>query len=83
IKRAQQLGFTLDDVEELLHLDRGGPHGCEAARELTQARLTDLQARIADLGGRCRTDPVGATCVGGAVRLADERVGYGRRPGPR
>jgi Hg(II)-responsive transcriptional regulator len=49
IKRAQQLGFTLDDVEELLHLDRGGPDGCEAARELTQARLADLQARIADL----------------------------------
>jgi DNA-binding transcriptional MerR regulator len=49
IKRAQQLGFTLDDVEELLHLDRGGPDGCNAARELTQDRLADLQARIADL----------------------------------
>jgi DNA-binding transcriptional MerR regulator len=49
IKRAQRLGFTLDDVEELLHLDRGGPEGCDAARELAQARRADLEARIADL----------------------------------
>jgi DNA-binding transcriptional MerR regulator len=27
IKRAQQLGFTLDEVEELLHLNQGGPNG--------------------------------------------------------
>jgi len=26
VKRAQQLGFTLDDIEELLHLADGGPH---------------------------------------------------------
>jgi len=49
IKRAQQLGFTLDDVEELLHLDHGGPESCEAARALAQARTADLTARIADL----------------------------------
>jgi DNA-binding transcriptional MerR regulator len=49
IKRAQHLGFTLDDVEELLHLDRGGPDGCEAARTLAGARQADLAARIADL----------------------------------
>jgi hypothetical protein len=45
--------------------------------------VTMVDGKIRALGGRCRTDPVGATCVGGAVRLADERVGYGRRPGPR
>jgi len=49
IKRAQQLGFTLDDVEELLHLNHGGPESCEAARALAQARTADLTARIADL----------------------------------
>jgi MerR family mercuric resistance operon transcriptional regulator len=49
VKRAQQLGFTLEDVEELLHLDRGGPDGCDAARALAQARRADLESRIADL----------------------------------
>lgn len=49
IKRAQDLGFTLDEVEELLHLDDGGPDSCDAARALAEARKADLDARIADL----------------------------------
>ncbi len=49
VKRAQELGFTLDEVEELLHLDAGGPDGCDAARALAVARKSDLEARIADL----------------------------------
>jgi Hg(II)-responsive transcriptional regulator len=49
IKRAQQLGFTLDEIEELLQLDQGGPAGCEAARGVALARKADLEARIADL----------------------------------
>jgi len=49
IKRAQGLGFTLEEVEELLHLDNGGPDGCDAARALAEARKADLDARIADL----------------------------------
>jgi Hg(II)-responsive transcriptional regulator len=49
IKRAQQLGFTLDEVEELLHLDTGGPDSCDAARALAEHRRADLQARIRDL----------------------------------
>jgi MerR family mercuric resistance operon transcriptional regulator len=49
IKRAQELGFTLDEVEELLHLDNGGPDSCEAARALAEHRRADLQARIRHL----------------------------------
>ena len=49
IKRAQELGFTLDEVEVLLHLDAGGPDSCEAARALAEARKVDLETRIADL----------------------------------
>jgi DNA-binding transcriptional MerR regulator len=63
VKRAQQLGFTLDDVEELLHLEQGGPESCEAARALAMARAADLDARIADLT-RMRDSVTGlvATC---------------------
>jgi len=63
IKRAQKLGFTLEDVEELLHLDDGGPASCDAARTLAEARGADLDARIADL--RRMRDSLGeliATC---------------------
>jgi MerR family transcriptional regulator, mercuric resistance operon regulatory protein len=49
VKRAQELGFTLDEIEELLHLDGGGPDSCDAARALAEARKADLEARIADL----------------------------------
>jgi Hg(II)-responsive transcriptional regulator len=49
IKRAQDLGFTLDEVEELLHLNGGGPDSCDAARALAEARKADLHERIADL----------------------------------
>jgi Hg(II)-responsive transcriptional regulator len=49
IKRAQELGFTLQEVDELLHLDAGGPDSCEAARVLAEQRRADLSRRIADL----------------------------------
>lgn len=49
IKRAQELGFTLDEVEELIHLAAGGPDSCSAARTLAEQRLADLTARIRDL----------------------------------
>ncbi|MEU8226180.1 MerR family transcriptional regulator [Kribbella sp. NPDC048915] len=49
IKRAQELGFTLGEVEELLHLDTGGPDSCDAARVLAEHRRADLARRIQDL----------------------------------
>lgn len=49
IKRAQELGFSLDEVESLLELAEGGPENCDAARELTQRRRAELERRIADL----------------------------------
>jgi MerR family mercuric resistance operon transcriptional regulator len=49
VKRAQELGFTLDDVHELLDLAEGGPADCDTARDLAQARLALLEDKIADL----------------------------------
>jgi DNA-binding transcriptional MerR regulator len=49
IKRAQDLGFALDDVESLLHLDTRGPETCDAVREMATEKVADLDARIADL----------------------------------
>jgi len=53
VKRAQQLGFTLDDIEELLHLADGGPVSCDEAKTMARARITDLQRRIENLAGMC------------------------------
>ena len=49
VKRAQDVGFSLDEVAELLHLAAGGPDSCDTARGIAQTRLADLDRRIADL----------------------------------
>ena len=49
VKRAQLLGFSLDEIEELLYLAAGGPDHCDTAREMATGRMTDLSRRIAEL----------------------------------
>ena len=51
VKRAQQLGFTLDDIEDLWRLSEGGPDSCDEARANARCRITDLQLRIEELAG--------------------------------
>jgi Hg(II)-responsive transcriptional regulator len=49
VKRSQELGFSLDEVEELLALADGGPDSCETARALAESHMAQLDRRIADL----------------------------------
>jgi MerR family transcriptional regulator, mercuric resistance operon regulatory protein len=49
IKRAQQLGFSLGEIEELLNLAEGGPDNCDGARALADAHMAELDRKIADL----------------------------------
>jgi Hg(II)-responsive transcriptional regulator len=49
IKRAQDLGFTLAEVESLLHLADGGPDPCDRVRAMAEEKIADLARRIADL----------------------------------
>lgn len=49
IKRAQRLGFSLEQVRELLHLAGGGMDSGEAARALAESHIADLDTKIADL----------------------------------
>ena len=51
VKRAQQLGFTLDDIEDLLHLAGGGPASCEAAKTMARGRIAELEQRMKELAG--------------------------------
>src|SRR6266704_411155 len=47
VKRAQELGFNLDEVESLLDLAAGGPASCDNARGLATQKLVELDAKIA------------------------------------
>ncbi|MGH3955695.1 MerR family transcriptional regulator [Mycobacteroides salmoniphilum] len=49
VKRAQEFGFTLDEVEELMQLAHGGPEDCQAARDLAQAKRDRLTGMITEL----------------------------------
>ena len=78
IKRAQELGFTLQEVGKLLLLDDG--QSCAATRSLAEQKLSVIRERIADLnrmrrllqglinecerGGRPRACPIVRTLLG-------------------
>lgn len=49
VRRARELGFTLDEVRALLGLAGGGQASCGEVRTLAASHLTDVRARIADL----------------------------------
>ncbi len=49
VRRARELGFTLDEVRALLGLAVGGQASCAEVRELAASHLKDVRARIADL----------------------------------
>jgi MerR family transcriptional regulator, mercuric resistance operon regulatory protein len=63
IKRAQELGFALSEIETLLELSKGGPRDCDRAQALAQAKIAELDRKIASL--RAMRDSLGrlvATC---------------------
>ncbi|MHB1187856.1 Hg(II)-responsive transcriptional regulator [Thiobacillus sp.] len=47
IKAAQRIGFTLDEIAQLLQLDDGTQ--CSEARAIAERKLDDVRARLADL----------------------------------
>ena len=47
IKSAQRLGFSLDEIAELLQLDDGA--SCVQARTKAQTKLADVKSRLEDL----------------------------------
>lgn len=49
IRRARELGFTLDEVRALLALASGGVGACSEVRGLAATHLADVRARVADL----------------------------------
>ncbi len=52
IKRAQALGFSLDEIHELVHFNgTGGLRRCCRVRELLRDRLGELEIKLTELSG--------------------------------
>ncbi|AND67978.1 MerR family transcriptional regulator [Dyella thiooxydans] len=49
IRRAKDLGFTLEEIRELLALSRDRQRGVKAVKQRAQQRLAAIEARIAEL----------------------------------
>lgn len=49
VRRARELGFTLNEVRALLRLAEAANVSCAEAKDLAAAHLTEVKAKIADL----------------------------------
>jgi MerR family mercuric resistance operon transcriptional regulator len=49
IRRARDLGFSLDEIRALLDLDGSGRASCAEAREIASHHLVNVRAKLADL----------------------------------
>lgn len=49
IRKAQYLGFSLQEVRELLVLQRDGVEACEGVRELVNQKLASVRGKIEEL----------------------------------
>lgn len=68
IRRARQLGFTLDQIGSLLALVDGGDWTCAEIEAMTLAHLEQVRRKIVDLERLARIlDDMASQCDGGAV----------------
>jgi DNA-binding transcriptional MerR regulator len=51
VRCAQQLGFSLEEIDSLLDLAMGGPRNCETAKTLATEKITELESKITRLSG--------------------------------
>ncbi len=65
IRRAQALGFSLEDIGELLSLHHRSEASAAEAKRITEARLREVEAKIRDLERMRRgLAELSATCSG-------------------
>ena len=75
IRRARELGFSLDEVRELLALNDGSPsRPCTDVNRIARAHLAQVDEKLAQLGAlRAELDRVIGECAG-IVPVADCRI---------
>lgn len=68
IRRARDLGFTLEAVRELLTLSDDKTQSCEAVDSIARVHLVEIKRKIADLSAlRTELDRVVGSCRQGTV----------------
>src|SRR6266508_2591605 len=49
VRQAQRLGFTLDEIKEIVAIKRAGRAPCPHVRDLVKRKAEELEQRLADL----------------------------------
>jgi DNA-binding transcriptional MerR regulator len=49
VRKAQELGFSLDDIRQLLHLQSGEDGACSHVRDLLEQKLATVREKISEL----------------------------------
>ena len=68
IRRSRELGFTLQEIRELLELVDGGDYTCAEIRDRTTTHLADVTRKITDLQKiQLTLESMASKCDGGLV----------------
>jgi MerR family mercuric resistance operon transcriptional regulator len=68
IRRGRELGFSLDEIRELLGLVRGHDLTCAEVKAMTEEHITDIRRKVKDLRKLERVlKDLAARCSGNAV----------------
>ena len=72
IKRGRDLGFSLDQITELMALTRNARADCERVDAIARQHLAEVERKIADLSSlRRELSGLVESCTGGAIGECD------------
>src|SRR5215469_15184348 len=68
VRRSRDLGFSIEEIRELLRLVDGGSYTCGEVEQLARDHVREIRRKIADLGKLARVfETMAAQCSGDAV----------------
>jgi len=68
VRRARDLGFSLEEIRELLSLVDGGNYTCAQIEGIAMAHVGEIRRKIADLNRLKKTlEAMAAQCSGGTI----------------
>lgn len=75
IKRAQELGFTLREIQEILELGSSRRSTCSEVKKRADSKIAEVEAKMRDLRQMKKTlEEVSEACGDGKRALAECRV---------